>query len=60
MLSVANYGDIDALASGVISILDEPMSSTSRQEISDAICKKFTVNMLVEQTERLLEEILQS
>ena len=57
-LSAADYGDIDALAAGIMSILDERMSSTSRQEMSETICNKFTINMLVEQTELLLEEIL--
>ena len=56
---MANYGDIDSLAAGVISLLDEPMSATSRHEMSEAICKKFSINALVGQTELLLEDILQ-
>ena len=57
-LSAANYGDIEALSSGVLSLLGRPLSSSSRQEMSEAICERFSIDMLVEQTEYLLEDIL--
>ncbi len=57
-LSEANYGDIEVLASGVSSLLARPLSSMSRQEMSEATCERFSIDMLVEQSEYLLEDIL--
>ncbi len=57
-LSAANYGDIDSLASGVLSLLSRPLSSMSRQEMSEEICERFSVKILVDQTEILLEGVL--
>ena len=57
-LSAANYGDIDLLTSGVLSLLDRPMSFRSRQAMSEDVCKRFSIDMLLEQTEILLATLL--
>ena len=58
-MSMANYGDIESLALGVLSLFEKPSSSISRLEMSDSICERFSMDMLVENTELLLEDILQ-
>ncbi len=57
-LSAANYGDINSLASGVLSLLLGPMPPVSRQAMSDAVSERFSIDKLVEQTEILLKDIL--
>jgi hypothetical protein len=42
-----------------LSLFEKPSSYTSRLEMSDSICKRFSTDMLVEKTELLLEDILQ-
>jgi len=58
-LSAAEYGDVNSLALGVLSLLDRSRSSVSRQEMADAISEEFSIDKLVKQTETLLEEVLQ-
>jgi hypothetical protein len=57
-LSAANYGDIDSLASGVMSLLSGEMPSKSRQEMSEEICERFSPKTLVDETEILLKGVL--
>ena len=57
-LSAANYGDIDSLASGVLSLLSGQVSTKSRQEMSEEICERFSPKTLVDKTEILLKGVL--
>jgi glycosyltransferase involved in cell wall biosynthesis len=59
-LSAAEYGDVNSLALGVISLLDRSLPPTSRQELSDAISERFSIDKLVERTEIFLENVLKS
>jgi glycosyltransferase involved in cell wall biosynthesis len=57
-LSAANYGDIDSLASGVMSLLSGEMPTESRQVMSEEICERFSPKTLVDETEILLKGVL--
>jgi glycosyltransferase involved in cell wall biosynthesis len=57
-LSAANYGDIDSLASGVMSLLSGEMPTKSRQVMSEEICERFSPKTLVDETEILLKGVL--
>jgi glycosyltransferase involved in cell wall biosynthesis len=59
-MSEANFGDVDCLASGLLQTINEWPSLKSRKEISEEICDRFSFSKLVEQTEKALEEVLQS
>jgi glycosyltransferase involved in cell wall biosynthesis len=57
-LSIAKYGDVNSLALGVLSQLNQSLSLKNRQVISEGISERFSIDKLVDQTEILLNNVL--
>jgi glycosyltransferase involved in cell wall biosynthesis len=55
--SLADYGDCDILAAGVIAMLRKPIQANERQEIADSVVNRFSIEQLVQSTVKLLNRI---